>query len=124
MAELAVIALCLAPAPVVLSVLTWSVVRSNARPGARPSDWLGMRTAATKASPEAWVRGHCAALPASRTTMRIGLVSVGAVLALVLASLVAPHVAVLALGTSVAAVLVVTGGCVHACVVADRAARG
>lgn len=122
--ESAVIALSLAPALAVVGVLTWSVTKSNAHDGSVPNNVAGMRTRATKSSPEAWVRGHRAAVPAATSTMRLGVVLAVAALALSLGSLALPQIAVLALVVAIVGFVVVVGGCLYACLMADRAARG
>lgn len=119
----AAMALTLVPALAMVGVLTWSVTKSNAHEGSIPNNWTGMRTRATKSSPEAWVRGHRAAVRPAAATMRLGVVSAVAVLGLSLASLVVEQVAVPALVVAIVGFVVVVGGCLYACLVADRAAR-
>ena len=121
--ELAVIALTLVPALVLVGVLTWSVTKTNAHDDSVPNEWAGMRTTATKSSPEAWVRGHRAAVPAATTTMRLGVLAAVTALVLALGSLVAEQIAVAALVVAIVGFVVVVVGCLYACLVADRAAR-
>ncbi|QFG67995.1 SdpI family protein [Ornithinimicrobium pratense] len=59
--------------------LIWGVTRMAADGGLQRNQAAGIRTAATKASPEAWRAGHRAALPWARRLGIFGLVG-GAVL--------------------------------------------
>ncbi|MDO5628902.1 MAG: SdpI family protein [Mobilicoccus sp.] len=62
-----------------VAAAVWFTTAANAKEGAQPSSFAGIRTARTTASPKAWVAGHRAALPAAR---RLSLFS--AVMAVVL----------------------------------------
>lgn len=50
----------------IVAALVWFTTSANAQEGARPGAFAGIRTPRTTASPEAWVAGHRAALPAAR----------------------------------------------------------
>ncbi len=54
--------------------LAWLMVRSAGQGGIEMNGLVGIRTRATRASPEAWRAGHAAALP---WTTRAALVGVG-----------------------------------------------
>jgi len=123
MNETALVAVILLPGLAILGATTWWVTKIHARDGASPNAWVGLRTRATKSSPEAWVRAHRAAVPVANVIVRGSLLAAGVVLLLVLGSLALDALAVLALGVSAASFLLATGGCLYACLVADRAAR-
>lgn len=108
---------------VLVGTVMWAVTRSCSADGAAPDPLVGIRTRATKSSPQAWVRGHRAALPLARASGLLSLVVTAAVvLAAVLGSAgVVPRTAASVL--AVVGFLAVVGTCGAAALVADRAAR-
>ncbi|TXR55339.1 SdpI family protein [Quadrisphaera setariae] len=91
--------------------------------GSTPDPLIGIRTRATKSSPEAWVGGHRAALPLARTSGQLSLPFTAAVIAAVAAgaSAVVPEATAAVLAA--AGLLTVLGTGTAASIVADRAAR-
>jgi len=123
MGDLVIFALAIALSSITAAVATWSVTKSNADIGAQPNSVAGLRTRATKSSPQAWVAGHRAAVPPAKVTMVISVVAAVASLLCCLAALALDVTAMPAAVLAVAAMLAVVVGSSYSCLVADRAAR-
>lgn len=121
--DVLVLPLTVLPALFGVGVLLWAVPRACAVDGSTPDPLIGIRTRATKSSPEAWVGGHRAALPLARTSGQLSLPFTAAVIAAVAAgaSAVVPEATAAVLAA--AGLLTVLGTGTAASIVADRAAR-
>lgn len=124
MNDLAISALATALSSATAAVATWSMIGSNAEPGAQPNSVAGLRTKATKSSAEAWVAGHRAALRPAKVTVLVSLTAVALSLLCLVASSAVAGMALPAAVLGGAALAAVMVGSSWACLVADRAARG